>query len=381
MYTVSGYGDMMADRVRMSAYREALRRAIKPGAVVLDIGTGTGIFAMLALRFGARKVYAVEPEDAIEVARKIAAANGCAQQIEFFQDYSTRINLPERADLIISDMRGVLPLFQKHLPSIIDARARLLAPGGTLIPERDELWAAVVESPKFYQEKIKFWEAHGFELDLGAARPYVVNSWQRAIHSPDQLLTKPACWAVIDYTSIESADVRGEATCSAERKGTAHGLAVWFTARLYDDVSFSNAPGEAELIYGQAFFPLREPVELDEGDNVSVMLYADLVNEDYIWRWETVVLDHAHAEKARFKQSSFFATPLSPAQLRKRASNYAPALNRDGQIDGLILSMMNGKLPLGEIARHVAERFPERFASWQAALNRVGELSRKYGCE
>src|SRR5438128_356977 len=115
MYSISDYSSMIADRLRLDAYSEALRRAIKPGVVVLDIGTGTGIFALLACRFGARKVYAVEPDDAIEVAREVAAANRYQQRIEFIQELSTRVALPERADVIVSDIRGVLPLLKHHL--------------------------------------------------------------------------------------------------------------------------------------------------------------------------------------------------------------------------------------------------------------------------
>src|SRR5580765_8329348 len=108
-YTVADYGAMIVDPVRMDRYVRALERAIKPGAVVIDIGTGTGIFALLACRFGARRVYAIEPDDAIQVAREIAAANGCADRIEFIQAMSTQVTLPERADVIISDIGGVLP--------------------------------------------------------------------------------------------------------------------------------------------------------------------------------------------------------------------------------------------------------------------------------
>jgi protein arginine N-methyltransferase 1 len=379
MYSVSGYGSMIADRVRMSAYTQALRDAVKPGSVVLDIGTGTGIFALLACQFGARKVYAVEPGDVIEIARSTARANGRADDIEFLQDFSTSIVLPERADLIISDMRGVLPLYQHHLPSIIDARKRLLSASGRLIPRRDDLWVAMVESEKFFRERINFWEDHGYDLDLRPAKSYIVNSWRREIHQPEQLVVEPLRWATIDYALIESPNVQGEVRWTVERGGTANGLAVWFDAILSDTVSFSNAPGQPELIYGQAFFPWSSPVKLEIGDEVSVKIFADLIGEDYLWRWDTEVLDHARYEKVNFKQSNFFATPLSPAQLRKRASDYQPALNEDGQMDGLILSLMNGENSLGEIAQRVMEHFPIRFGNWQEALNRVADLSKRYG--
>lgn len=136
-YSIFDYGGMIANHVRTNAYAQALRQAIKPGGVVLDIGTGSGFFALLACQFGARQVIAIEPADAIQVARQIAAANGYAEKIMFIQDLSTRVTLPERADVIISDLRGALPLYQHHIPTIVDARQRLLAPSGVLIPQRD----------------------------------------------------------------------------------------------------------------------------------------------------------------------------------------------------------------------------------------------------
>lgn len=148
MYTVADFGRMIADRIRMNAIEESLRRSVRPSSVVLDIGTGTGICAFLACRMGARKVYAIEPNDAIQVAREIAAANGFKDRIEFTHETSKCVTLPEPADVIISDMRGVLPLHGNHLPSIIVAGKRLRAPGGVLIPQLDTLWAALVEAPE-----------------------------------------------------------------------------------------------------------------------------------------------------------------------------------------------------------------------------------------
>src|SRR2546426_1700324 len=126
MYSIIDYGAMVADRLRTDAYAQALRQAVRPGSVVLDIGTGVGIWALLACQFGARRVYAVEPDDVIQVAREIAAANGYTQRIEFIQNMSTQVTLPERVDVIVAEIHGVLPLFRQSAVSIADARRRLL---------------------------------------------------------------------------------------------------------------------------------------------------------------------------------------------------------------------------------------------------------------
>lgn len=132
MYSLHFYGQMLADGLRMDAYEAALRRTVKPSSVVMDLGSGPGVFALLACKLGARRVYAVEPDNVIGLAREVASANGFADRIEFFEDLSTNITIPEPASIIISDLRGVLPWFQQHLPAVKDARERLLARGGVL---------------------------------------------------------------------------------------------------------------------------------------------------------------------------------------------------------------------------------------------------------
>src|SRR5690348_9927330 len=125
---------MIRDRVRMDAYAEAIRRAVAPGSVVLDIGTGTGFMAILAERAGARRVIAVDPSPLVSLAREAALVNGVGDVVEVHQEVSTALDLDEPVDVIVSDLRGRLPLLTTHLTSIIDARDRLLRNGGVLIP-------------------------------------------------------------------------------------------------------------------------------------------------------------------------------------------------------------------------------------------------------
>jgi len=380
MYSLSAYGRMITDRGRIDPYAMALRQAIEPGAIVVDIGTGPGIFALLACQFGAKKVYAIEPDDAINVAREIARANDVADRIEFIQDLSTRVTLPEPTDVIISDLRGVLPLFQHHIPSIIDARRRFVRPGGTLIPRCDVVWAAVATAPDLYERYVTPWERNDYALDMRGARRIETNTWCRCQARRHQLMLEPQRWATLDFATIDHADVRGQVAWAVSRAGTAHGLILWFDAHLGDDIGFSNAPGAPELIYGQAFFPWSHPVELAVGDNVSVSMTATLVGQDYVWSWESRVLDGRASGRAKadFRQSTFLGAPLSPAKLVKRSADYVPSLTEEGRLDRLILESLDARTPLGRIADHVLATFPTRFSSWNEALARVADLSTKY---
>jgi type I protein arginine methyltransferase len=351
---------MIADERRTNAYVTALQRAITPDDIVLDIGTGTGIFAMLACRFGARHVYAVEPDDSIHVARRLANENGYADQITFIQDLSTRITLPERANVMISDLHGVLPFFGFHIPSIMDARQRHLAPGAILIPQQDKLWATIVTAPEQYKEYVNPWDVNKYNLKMQAARHNVINVWGRGKIKPEDFLVSPQSLFTLDYMSIAASDFSATVSWTAEKPGTAHGLAVWFDTKVAEDICISNAPGLPELVYGHAFFPWTNPVSLCPGDEIRILLEARLIGDDYVWRWDTKVLDpnQGRTIKADFRQSTFHSTLLSPAQLSKKSSNYLAVLNDDGEVDRFILENMDGNRQLGEIADALKIKFP-----------------------
>ncbi|HEX7296219.1 MAG TPA: 50S ribosomal protein L11 methyltransferase [Pyrinomonadaceae bacterium] len=378
MYSIPDYGRMIQDRVRVEGYAQALRQKITPDSVVLDIGAGPGIFSLLACQCGAKRVYAVEPDDSIELARRTAAANGFTHKIEFIQDFSTRITLPEMVDVIVSDISGVLPFFQKHIPSIMDARTRFLKPGGVLIPAAVTLWAAVVAAPELHERHMGPWNSSIYDLDLTAGRQVVSNSWRKAIVSADQLLTKPFRWAEVDYRLVETNDIAADLSWTVERDGTAHGITAWFDSILTDQVSFSNAPGQPELIYGNGFFPWPDPVELVKDDVAAVHLQADVVGDDYVWQWNTGVRRPDHSVKAEFRQSTFNSQLLSFATLRRKAGNHIPRLNEDGEIQRFILDHMNGSNTLEEIAAKLTTVFPTRFPSIATALTAVAHLSTNY---
>jgi len=314
MYTLHFYGQMLADAPRMEAYAAALRHTVNRDSVVMDLGCGPGVFALLACKLGARRVYAVEPDNVIGLAREAAVANGFADRIEFFEKLSTEIALPELATIIVSDLRGVLPWFEQNISSLIDARQRLLARGGVLIPRCDIMWAAVVEAPEQFAELVRPWQ-NQFDLDLSAGARFITNNWRKTNIKPEQFLTEPVCWSTIDYHEVENRDVRAEISWRAARNGTAHGFAVWFDSELVDEIRFSNHPAAPRMIYGQGFFPFSQPVEISEGDCIELSLAADFVQDNYVWRWDTEFKDQERV-KASFKQSTFYGVPLSTAQLR-----------------------------------------------------------------
>ena len=373
MYSLHGYGKMLAEPVRRQAYFDAIESSIEPGCVVLELGTGPGIFALHAARCGARKVYAVEPSDSIQVARELAAANGLSDRIEFFQCPSTETELPERADLVVSDLRGVLPLFPGHLSSIVDARQRLMAPGGQLIPREDSLWCALVSAEKDFQEITSGWDDDQLGFDLSTPRGMATNAFAKARIQAAQCLVEPQRWAVLRYHQLDSYEVEGRLRWQRSRKGTAHGLAVWFDTQLTPEVGFSNAPGEPELIYGQMFFPFPSPVPLDGHEQISVELRAVPTRGDFEWSWKASIKG-PNRDRHEIRQSSFLAGPLSPFKLRARSASFAPRLTKSGERALFVLSRIDGDKSAGEIAGELQAAFPRSFEDTPTALASVADL-------
>lgn len=385
MYSISSFGLMINDKGRMQPYVEALKKAIKPDSIVLDIGTGTGIFAILACQFGARKVLAIEPSNAIHLAKEIAKNNGYEDKIDFIQNLSTEIDLPEKVNIIISDLRGVLPFFSSHIDSIIDARKRFLLPNGILIPQQDLIYGSIISSAEIEQEYLCPWQKNDYEINMKSALKYIKNSWTKAYIKEEELLFKPQLLGKLNYREIEEVNWQTKFNFKVEKENIAHGICLWFDTILGENIGFSNAPlsnltnnNRQQLIYGQSFFPWQNPVELMIGDSIEITMKANLINEEYIWRWQTKITDKNNTLKINFNQSSLLQKPLSIKQLNKQSATYKPSLNWQGKATKLTLELMEKDTDLEQISLVLLNQFPEHFITKEKALSFSGQISQIY---
>ena len=228
MYSPRHFGDMIGDSARFNAYAKAISRSVRAGDVVAEIGCGPALFSLLGCRARAKRVYAIETEDIIDVARQIAAVNGFADRIQFFQDDSRKVELPEPVNAIVSDIRGILPLFDGALASQQDARRRFLAPNGVMIPRRDILKAAIIEAEKAYSRLTSPWKTCVQHVELSVPLQLVLNTGHSVAVKVEQLMSEPEEWCTLDYMGNPGPDVSGKLAFRVKRNGTAHGICVWF---------------------------------------------------------------------------------------------------------------------------------------------------------
>jgi protein arginine N-methyltransferase 1 len=303
---------MLADATRVRAYIRALEATVKPGAVVVDLGAGTAFFSIVACRLGARRVYAIDTNPVLEVGRELASENGCDTRIEFLEQDALQTQLPERADVVLSDLRGGVPLSTGNLAAVAHARSNFLAPDGILIPQQDKMRVGVVGCAARYDEAVGLPAID--DITLGAMRRRLVNDVRkdrtRRVR-PGDLLTEGTTWAVVDYRVQHPPTFHGRATWAIERRGVGHGLLVWFDTTLIGSEGFSTGPGSPSgTVYPQLFLPWTEPVALEQRDQVTVDLWAQV--DGAPWGWNTSVADSNGRPRIQHKQSSFLADLARP---------------------------------------------------------------------
>jgi protein arginine N-methyltransferase 1 len=274
----------LADPARMGAYQQALARALRPGDAVVSLGAGPGVLAILCARAGARHVYAIEPGPLARLARELAAANGVADRVTVLEADPRAVTLPEPADLLVTEEMGVLTLGENRLPALLDARDRLLRPGGRVLPERVEVWAAPVEAPAAWEAVMGLWLRPAYGLDL--TRLGMVSRHEaHAVELPSApCLTAPARFHVLELEGAPEAGFEAQRYLAIERDGTLHGLAVWFEAHAGGAPAFSTAPGGPLAHAGQAFFPAPRPVPVAAGTRVGLILEAIPAGPLVHWR-------------------------------------------------------------------------------------------------
>lgn len=302
------YRGMMADDVRLNAYRKAISDKVEKGDVVLDLGTGLGILAFFASQAGAERVYAVEEGDVISLAQELAALNRL-DNIVFIKGRSTEIALPEKVDLIVTETFGSFGLDENTAEYLADARRRFLKKKGELIPESMECFLAPTESPRAL-EKINFWKKlkEKYGIDHSPVVKKVFGSIIDEEISRSELLAEEKRLCSLDFHKLKDRVVKGSLEFRFKRHGSFHGFAGWFRARLCSGVTLSNSPDDPMTHWRQAFFPLNNPVRVSRGDGVVVSL---VLGPKYLGETGDTVINYTYACYPSSPRSAMLR-PLTP---------------------------------------------------------------------
>ncbi len=283
---------MLLDTHRLDAFRRAIDATVSPGDVVLDIGCGTGILSFMACEAGARKVYAIEGAPILDVARELAAANGFDDRIEFIEGWSIDVDLPELADVLITETIGSAGLDEGIVAWSADAQARFLKPGAPVIPSRQRLWVAPAQMPDDHA-LITDWLATGLPYDLEPAHRRAARSLWFTRVEPDHLLGQPELAIDVDLTAGGEDTMTASGTLRIDHDGTLHGLACWFDALLAPSITVDNSPPRTETSWGHGFMPIEQPLTVHHGQVLGWSLSVSAGGHHWTWH-----VDEAHASES-----------------------------------------------------------------------------------
>ncbi len=369
----------LADAARVSAFRQAIEEIVAPGDVVLDLGAGTGILGLMACRAGAKRVYAVEEGPIIGLAREVAAANGFRDRITHIKGLSTRIELPERVDVVVADQIGRFGFEAGILQYFADARARFLKPDGATIPGEIGLCVALVECPELFAQ-VEFWDRAPAGYDFRPARTIAANTGYPARLRPEHLLGAPVRALSLRLSTASPTALGAAVTLEAERPGTLHGIGGWFAAQLSPNVILTNSPLAARPIGRmQVFFPIASPIALAKHDQVGLRLR--ILPAETIVSWTIAVQDGGDRPgrtKARFAHSTLQGMLLCKEDLERTDPRFVPKLSPRGEARRSVLELCDGRRALDEIEREVHRRHADIFRSPAEAAAFVAEVVTRY---
>eukprot|EP00667_Euglena_gracilis_P010635 EG_transcript_10845 len=293
---------MVNDFDRNEFYKAALQRVLTPESRVLEIGTGSGLLAMLAATIGCKWVVAVEANRHMaELAVQNIRLNGLSHKVKVVSRLSTELqpsDFPSPPDVLVSELFGTLLLGESALDYIHDARTRLLAPNAKVVPPAGCQIATLIECPQLEViTSVTQWG--GLDLRyLNALQDTatVVFTKQYGFQfstMPHTRLAAPLRILDIDFETADPAALAAEQrfVAVAERSGTIHAVMLTWEACAHDRCAMiSTDPArttfQRDMQWGQALQLIEDleagdgtvpvPFTVTEGERILVIVrYAE----------------------------------------------------------------------------------------------------------
>jgi protein arginine N-methyltransferase 1 len=266
---------MLQDVERTRAFLDTIRESVRADDVVLDIGTGSGIFAVAAAQAGAKRVFAVEATAIADVASDVFEKNGVADKVELMRGWSTMIDLPEKASLAVSEIVGNEPLSERILEVFLDARKRHFRPDARSIPSKLKLAVALL-GPDGDKERaqagVSWVDAYGVDLSplklTADSDPSFKEARVGTLSGRPRIAVAPLL--EIDLCAIETLMLDATRTVKIPRDGDVRAVAITWEIELDDKHSINVDLDSNGSHWRLPFWPLSRPIPVGAGDLLDV---------------------------------------------------------------------------------------------------------------
>jgi SAM-dependent methyltransferase len=276
---------MLLDEIRCDAYREAIRRTVKPGDVVVDLGAGTGLLSFFALQAGARHIYAIEMTGIADAAAELIEANGFRDRITLIRQNSKKAHLPERCDVLVTETLSTFCFDTENtIEFVADARQRFLKPGGRIIPESADTFLMPFSSEAFGSGRLP---PRFYDLDYRPFNKRLSSEYRlvRASGKPFLALSEPALCYHVDFRKESQNPGKTFAPFRVIADGRLDGFLGWFEARLCEGVTLSNSPYLPLTSWWQLYLPVAEQPHYRAGQTMLLYLDPHIVAGEAEWSY------------------------------------------------------------------------------------------------
>ncbi|MBN8500268.1 MAG: 50S ribosomal protein L11 methyltransferase [Sphingomonadales bacterium] len=311
---------MLGDKLRMQKYRRAIFETVQPGDVVVDLGVGSGILSYWAIEAGARIVYGIEMSDPI-LDRALRSLERADVKDRFVpvRGISYDVTLPERADVLISEIIGNMGDNENIQSILSDAKARFLRPEGRCIPEWVEAWIVPVDADLAHAAvasgRIEVLNA-GYQIEdikRGRASNSLFDLYYDCIIPGSCQLASPIRLQRYGGDWTQSAQYDVSSTFRLARTGRFSGFKAFFKAQLSPDcildISGDDIAARAcSDSWKHAYLPIEDPIDCRGGD-ILTLNYARSTKQregrglGQVYRWDGFV-ERDGTRIAGFSQST-----------------------------------------------------------------------------
>jgi type II protein arginine methyltransferase len=266
---------MLLDRARNEIYARALEAAVKPGMLVLEIGTGSGLLALIAARAGATVVTCEENPTIAAAAQAVVERNGLADRVRVLAKRSDTLSIPDdlprRADLVIHEIFGCQLIDEGVAEALADARRRLLAPDALSIPGRAWLRSALVATDPA-PAPTPFADIQGFDLSpFELLVPAVVPAHLRSVGTIEAR-SEFASALQMDFNAVAPFGEMKETIALKADGGHIDGIVQWIAIEFASGEVFENSPfsGAPASSWSPMFQQLSKPRRAKSGTLIDV---------------------------------------------------------------------------------------------------------------
>jgi protein arginine N-methyltransferase 1 len=264
---------MLNDLTRNTIIENAIRELDLTGKIVLEIGSGTGLIAILFAKYGARHVYSCENNAQMHgIARHVIARSGYANKITLFplscRELIESRYLEETPDIIFTETLdcGVVNEGFFQISEDVESLARDTT---IVVPQRIDQFGYLLSSADIYALN-HVDAACGIDVsiinDLNTKTYFPI----RLVEHRFQALTAITPIRSYDYLNPDKRDA--ELMFRVQVDGVCHGLISWFEARFGRYVVSNDLHYRTH--WHQAFHPLSNPAPMKAGADCHARLTA-----------------------------------------------------------------------------------------------------------